>query len=359
MRFRPAAGVILVLSLAEVAVFPQTSPGIAPSSDGVILREFVADPSPTPQCHAATIAESHGHLVAAWFGGEYEGHPGVGIWLALRDSGGWTAPAEIAVGTGKGGVRYPCWNPVLFQPVHGPLMLFYKVGLSPSTWRGMLMTSSDGGRSWGHERRLPDGIIGPVKNKPVECPEGTLVCPSSSEDHGWQVKCETTVDGGRSWSSSGALNDTLILQAIQPAFVRRRGGGILAFGRTKQQRMFVMRSLDCGASWSAMTLSSLRNPNSGLDAVGLQDGRLLVVFNDASGSAERWDAGRDVLALAVSDDGERWRRVLTIEDEAGSEFSYPSVIQTSDGLLHIVYTWKRTKVAHVVIDPFRLSDSSR
>jgi predicted neuraminidase len=359
MRFSLAASVVLVLSLGGDAAFPQSISEIAPSSEAVILREFVADPSPTPQCHAATIAESHGHLVAAWFGGEYERHSGVGIWLALRDSGRWSVPAEIAVGTGKNGARFPCWNPVLFQPSHGPLMLFYKVGPSPSTWWGMLMTSSDGGRTWDHEQRLPDGIIGPVKNKPVECPEGTIVCPSSTEDHGWQVKCEMTVDGGRSWSASSPLNDTVTIQAIQPAFVRRGGEGILAFGRTKQERMFVMRSSDCGTSWSPMNLSSLRNPNSGLDAVGLQDGRIVVVYNDAPGSAERWEAGRHVLAMAISDEGEQWRRVLILENEPGREFSYPSVLQTSDGLIHIVYTWKRTKIAHVVIDPRRLTDSSR
>ena len=339
----------IVLWFVAVSFLPRSR--AVPSGDAVVLREFICDSMPTPQCHASTIAESHGRLVAAWFGGEYEHHPGVGIWVSQRTEGGWTKPVEVANGVQSDGARFSCWNPVLFQPRQGPLMLFYKAGASPSAWWGMLMTSDDGGEHWSSPRRLPGGVIGPVKNKPVECGDGLLVCPSSTEDHGWEVWCEMTGDGGVTWRVTGPLNDTAAIQAIQPTFVRGKDGEIIALGRTKQQKMFFMRSSDCGSSWSPMRLVDVPNPNSGIDAAGLCDGRILLVYNHATGSAEHWDAGRDVIDVAMSSDGIHWSKELELEREAGKEFSYPAVIQTSDGLVHITYTWKRTKIRHVILNP--------
>src|SRR5512140_2046029 len=146
----------------------------------VVSMEFIADTMPTTQCHASTIVETGGALAVAWFGGQHEGAPDVGIWLSRRIASGWTRPARIAEGE-SGGRQFPCWNPVLFKPEHGPLMLFYKVGPNPQEWWGMLKTSTDAGITWSPPRRLPDGAIGPVKNKPVELAHGVLLCPSSTE----------------------------------------------------------------------------------------------------------------------------------------------------------------------------------
>jgi predicted neuraminidase len=351
------AGVIaacVLIVVGEGDAFPRDILAAPDSGGAVLVREFIADSMPTAQCHASTIAESHGRLVAAWFGGEYERHPDVGIWLSRRDSGGWTKPVMVADGRAGDTLRYPCWNPVLFQPSRGPLMLFYKVGPSPSSWWGMLMTSSDGGVTWGEPVRLPDGIVGPVKNKPVECPDGVIVCPSSTEGHNWRVRSETTADGGVTWKVSNFFNDTAEVQAIQPSFVRSGASGILAFGRTKQQRMFFAHSFDCGGRWSDLVLTNLPNPNSGVDAAGLPDGRIIVLYNDGRGDADHWEAGRDVLAVALSDDGRLWKRVLVLENERGGEFSYPALILGADGLLHATYTWKRRKIAHLVLDPAQL-----
>jgi predicted neuraminidase len=320
----------------------------------ILVTEFVADPSPTPQCHASTIVETRSGLVAAWFGGTRERHPDVGIWVSRHVDGRWTPPVEVADGVQPDGSRHPTWNPVLFQPRAGPLMLFYKVGPSPSSWWGVLRTSPDEGKTWSEARRLPDGILGPIKNKPIQFADGTLLCPSSSETSGWTVHFERTPDLGATWKTTGPLNDPQAIAAIQPTLLRRRDGRLQALVRTKQGTIHSLESADQGVTWGPLQPLDLPNPNSGLDAVTLADGRFLLVYNDARGSNGRLDAGRGVLGVAVSSDGRQWRRVLTLEDETGQEFSYPAVIQARDGRIHVTYTWKRQRVRHVVIDPGKL-----
>jgi predicted neuraminidase len=153
------------------------------SAFSVEKAEFIYERAPFPSCHASTLAETKSGLIAAWFGGSDEGEPDVTIWTARHDGTNWLAPVEVANGMQPGGKRFPCWNPVLFQAPDGPLLLFFKVGPSPSKWWGMLMRSQDAGRTWSKPERLPENIFGPIKNKPVLV-NGRLWCPSSSEDNG-------------------------------------------------------------------------------------------------------------------------------------------------------------------------------
>jgi predicted neuraminidase len=139
----------------------------------VLREEFLNDGAPYPECHASTIVETtSGALAAAWFGGTKERHPDVGIWFTREENRRWLPAVEVATGVQPTGPRVPTWNPVLFQAPRGPLLLFYKVGPSPSKWWGLVISSNDGGRTWSEPRRLPDGILGPVKNKPVVLPDG-------------------------------------------------------------------------------------------------------------------------------------------------------------------------------------------
>ncbi len=340
----------LVVALLMVAVMAG-SPAIAQDKlpPGVLKSEFVYETAPFPSCHASTIAETaKGTLVAAWFGGKYEKHPEVGVWVSRQVEGRWTAPVEVANGVqyekSDGSVhQHPCWNPVLFQPKSGPLLLFYKVGPSPSTWWGMLMTSDDGGATWSTPRRLPEHIDGPVKNKPVQLPNGDLLCPSSTEADGWRVHFERTSDLGRTWQRTGPVNDGKEFGAIQPSILFLGGEKLLAVGRTKQGKVFQVVSDDLGRTWGPLTATSLPNPNAGTDAVTLKDGRHLIVYNHTP-------KGRSPLNVAVSRDGKDWQPALVLESEPG-EYSYPAIIQTADGLVHITYTWKRQRVRHVVLDP--------
>ncbi|HTR77403.1 MAG TPA: sialidase family protein [Gemmatimonadaceae bacterium] len=312
----------------------------------ITLQEFIYSTAPTPAAHASTIVESGGVLVAAWFGGTAEGAPDVGIWLARRIGGKWTTPVQVANGTQPDGTQLPCWNPVLFKPKTGPLMLFYKVGANTHEWWGEVKTSPDGGVSWGSARKLPAGVLGPIKNKPVQLANGTIVSPSSTESDAtpprWQVHFERSRDGGKTWTSS-APPDAPDVNAIQPTIFALPDGSLDALVRTQSTRVFETKSADAGATWSALMPTDLPNPNSGIDGVTLKDGRRLLVFN-------RSENERTPLNVAVSADGKTWTDLLVLEKDPG-EYSYPAVIQTRDGMVHITYTWKRRRIKHVVVDP--------
>lgn len=313
---------------------------------GIVKAEFIYEKAPFPSCHASTIAESKGGLVAAWFGGKHEKNPDVGIWVARRDANGWSEMVEVANGVQDKNVRYPCWNPVLFQPRNGPLLLFYKVGPSPTTWWGMLITSEDGGKTWSKPRRLPDGILGPIKNKPIQLQDGSLLCPSSTEHAGWRVHLERTLDLGKTWQQIGPLNDGKEFGAIQPSILVYPSGKMQILCRSRQRKITECWSEDGGKTWSKMKATTLPNPNSGTDAVMLKDGRALLVYNHT-------EKGRSPLNVAVSSGGQTWKAALVLEDQPG-EYSYPAVIQTADGMVHITYTWKRQRIKHVVVNPQQL-----
>jgi predicted neuraminidase len=320
---------------------------LSAAQPGWLMAEFVFETAPFAVSHASTIVETKEGLVAAWFGGKHERSPDVGIWLSRHIDGQWTAPVEVANGVQSAAKRYPCWNPVLFQPRLGPLMLFYKVGPDPQSWWGMLKTSSDDGKSWSEPHRLPENIIGPVKNKPVQLPNGEILCGSSTEYAGWQVHFERTADLGQTWEKTETINQTNEIGAIQPSILFHPGHRLQAVGRTQQGRIFETWSEDNGKTWDKMTLTGLPNPNSGIDAVTLGEGRQLLVYNHTG-------KGRSPLNIAVSADGKLWQAALTLENEPGKEFSYPAVIQSSDGLVHVVYTWNKSRIKHVVVEPGKL-----
>jgi predicted neuraminidase len=319
----------------------------------VISSQFVFETAPFASAHASTVAETREGLIAAWFGGTREGASDVGIWVSRQMGGKWTAPVEVATGVQPDGARHPCWNPVLFVMPGATVTLFYKVGPNPRSWWGMVRTSSDNGRTWSSARRLPEQVLGPIKNKPVRLVDGTLISPSSTESperpSRWRVHFELSHDSGATWTivRPPEPDASHLIDAIQPSILTHPGSRLQAIGRTRSGRIFETWSADAGRTWTPLALTELPNPNSGIDAVTLRDGRQLVVYNHTT-------EGRSPLNVAVSRDGKVWAPALVLESDPG-EYSYPAVIQTPDGLIHVTYTWKRERIKHVVIDPTRLT----
>jgi predicted neuraminidase len=309
--------------------------------------EFIADKPPTDSSHASTIVETPEGILAAWFGGTEEAAPDVGIWLSSYADGQWSRPVEVARGDEeKNGNDYACFNPVLFQEPKGSLFLCYKVGPHPTSWWGRVKESKDNGHTWSASRRLPNKIIGPVRNKPVKLANGQWLCGASEENAGWRVHMESTWYPMDGWERTDDLNSAMDFSAIQPTILPWRDGRIQILARTRQGFIAESWSTDGGKTWPRLRRTTFPNPNSAIDGVVLKEGFALLACNPMK-------TGRGLMALAKSDDGHAWETVLELERGEG-EYSYPAIIQSSDGLIHVVYTWRRQKIRHAVVDPWQL-----
>lgn len=325
--------------------------------EGIIADEFICEKPSFPESHASTIAETkEGSIIASWFGGTKERNPDVCIWTSHYISGKWSEPRNVANGIVNDTLRYACWNPVLYQVPNGELQLYYKVGPNVGGWVGKVITSNDGGYSWSEPKDLPEGFIGPVKNKPVLLKNGLLVCPSSTEGGAWRTHLEVTKDFGKTWSKIGPINEGKSIHTIQPSVITYPDGKLQLLCRTQERTIAQSWSTDNGKTWSEFTPTMLPNNNSGTDAVTLQDGRQLLVYNHVlpNDTLKKGKGLRTPLNVAISEDGKVWYAALVLEDSPISQYSYPSVIQSSDGLVHIVYTWRRKAIKHVVVDPSKL-----
>ncbi len=370
-----------------------------PTRNAAILKdEFLYETTSFPECHGSTIVEmKNGDLVASYFGGTKERNPDCCIWVSRKPKGAkeWTAPKLAADGVfalndpnaALAGIdssipnhRKACWNPVLFQVLGGDLLLFYKIGLNVADWTGWLVRSKDGGKTWSKREPLPKGFIGPVKNKP-EYIDGRIICPSSTEgSNGWRIHFEISDDKGKTWRMVGPIEAELSLPsanrkpggenvsdqeagealkgeglrpilAIQPSILRHKDGRLQVLCRTRNCNLATSWSSDNGDTWSKVTLSDLPNNNSGTDAVTMKDGRHVLIYNDFSTVPGTPKGPRTPLSIAVSEDGVKWTKVLTLEDSPISQYSYPCIIQGKDGKLHAAWTWRRQRIKYAEIDP--------
>jgi predicted neuraminidase len=309
------------------------------------LRQFIFTSAPFASAHASTIVElRNDDLLAAWFGGTAEGAPDTAIWASRRIAGQWSAPYLL--------VREPniaCWNPVLFHSSDGKLWLYYKFGPNVRTWTGARLVSNDEAHTWSQPDHLPAGLLGPIKDKPLILHDGTIVSGTSVESYSsWAVWIDRSTDYGKTWTKIGPITapsqpaqtnqSEHVTGIIQPTIVPLGKKHLRLYARSTSDigRICVADSFDDGLTWTQAHSTDLPNPNSGIDAVGLRDGRIILIYNNS-------EKNRTPLNLDVSADGEHFKIFATLEDQPG-EYSYPAIIQARDGEIDITYTWNRQRI---------------
>jgi len=368
----------------------------------VVVDEFLYKEAPFPSCHSASIVETRkGDLVATYFGGTRERNPDVCIWVSRKPKGAreWTKPVMVADGVElkplkpdstatvslvttpqkpafggqflpipewkgrrgeaaispnpspfgggrEGAYREACWNPVLFETPSGELHLYFKIGFDIQSWQGWRVVSKDGGKTWSRRERLPEGIYGPIKNKPI-LNNGRIISPTSDERDGWKLYFELSDDMGKTWRRTAYVEADKGVKAIQPTIIVLPDGRLQALCRTRSRHIGITYSSDNGETWSKLQFIDTPNNNSGLDAVTLQDGTFAMICNDWPIEPTKEKGARTPLSVLRSTDGIHWNHWITLEDSPIMQYSYPSIIQSRDGHIHVIYTWRRQRIKHV------------
>ncbi len=323
-----------------------------------------------PSCHAPTICETdRGVLLLAFYAGKREGAPDSVVLGSRFDKvqKKWSRP-QVWVHVAGRAVA----NPRLFQGPDGAVWLLLGVNYGPRWCSGytylFLKRSYDDGKNWTDLELFVEqkGLLG--KNKPFVI-QPLWIIPLEWERE-WSATFLRSEDDGRSWQLVGDLGRMANAHLIQPTVVQLSNGRLMAYMRSQEGFIYVSYSEDLGKTWSLPVPTGLPNNNSGLDLLRTESGLLLLAYNPtglmenpspvengwpeqlAEGFA-RWGP-RTPLCLAVSkNDGQSWDLEIIVEDGPG-EYSYPSLIQSRDGAIHLVYTYRRRAIAHVTFPEQRI-----
>lgn len=312
--------------------------------DIVFSSELIFEKIPgAPVHHCSTITETPaGDLLCLWYGGSYESAEDQVLFLARRHKGtrDWGRPEVVVRNDGQ-----PPGNAVIFTDGIRRVWIVWgrmesrrpiRRGSGWGQCRLLARISTDDGRTWGPDRVVHDKLGWLPRNVPITLRSGELALPLSGRvDGGYGSFFIKTKDHGKTWERSGVVRG-----GSQPTMIERQDGSLLVMLR-RQPRIMESESRDGGRTWSPSRRSSLKNPGAGIAMTRLQNGHVLLVFNDTDREP------RSPLSVARSlDEGRTWESRIELESNLG-EYSYPCVIQTRDGRIHITYTCRRYSIKHV------------
>ena len=305
-----------------------------------------------PMVHVASLTTMSGDMEAAvWYGGSAECAPDVKIYFSESEHGsGWSTPRVILdrqkVEADLGRPVQALGNALLLANPDGTLRLFF-VTIAMGRWSGSQLNTSrshDGGLTWSRAERL---TLSPffnfselVRNRAVSLLSGGWCVPIYQEFLGkfpellWLKENQGNLEYGKSRIAGGC-------SSFQPSLVPLDARRALVFLRdyTDNRKIFLSRSDDGGRIWTKPTQTQLPNPDSGISGLKLNNGKLLIAYNDSP-------LCRDNLALALSDDqGASWEKLVALENESGSTFAYPFLSRSSDGSIDLAYTRKGKEIA--------------
>lgn len=326
-------------------------------------KELIFSPQSLPFqiCHASNLCIlDDGTVLAAWFAGSKEGEADVGIWCSRKTQTGWSEPVMIAHDKEEAH-----WNPVMFQKQTGEVLLFYKVGSNIKEWYTNVRTSTDRGKTWSEASELVPGDRGgrgPVRCKPVQISDGSILAGASTEDGIWTSYADCSSDGGKTWMLSNPIRldvdyhgentaeeSDIEVSAqsffgrgvIQPTIWESEGGKVHMLLRSTEEEIYRSDSYDFGKNWCKAYTTRLPNNNSGIDVVKCSNGMLVLCSNPVR---KNWGA-RSPITLHISpDNGNTWTEEYVLENAMG-EYSYPSVVE-QDGVLLVSYTYDRKSIAY-------------
>lgn len=304
----------------------------------MVLEEFIfKTDNKYPSCHCATIVElPKGELLCAWYAGSYEKAKDVVILFSRFSKNRWEKP-EVLVNT----EGFSEGNPVLFLAPSQKLYLFFAT-IFGNEWAEAKLRykiSEDFGITWSSPEWLREKPGSMVKNKPVLLENGEILIPCYDDENGDVFVLIT--DDLKNYKEYKVPSSEIYI--LQPAIIQKKDGKLLMYLRTANKFIYQSISSDNGKNWSIPTPTIFPNPNSGIDLLKTKNGNLILVYNHST-------TKRTPLNIALSEDeGETWKYNKILEDGPG-EYSYPQIIQTQDNLIHIVYTYLRRGIKHIVIE---------
>ncbi len=392
-----------VPALATAASLPQQQR--SPDGHFRFDAQFVSS-MPGQAVHAASVVELRdGRLRAVWFSGSREGAGDVAIKTSVMDAASLHWGEETTL-FDRQQLQQGLWryikklgNPVIARMPDDSLMLWL-VNVSLGGWAGSSITwlrSTDEGLSWSTPRRLVTSpflnISTLVKGAPIFYADGQIGLPVYHEfvtkfaeilrlsPHG-QVLDKTRIPG-----SQTSLQPVVLVADPQRAQVYMRSG--------KATAVMMSATDDAGKTWSATHATPWINPDSALAGVVTGTGQQWLALNthpknrevlallqtrtagpfegaiplivEASPKPEKRLSVADYERLLGDELKARGaspaqaqtyiasaKRQLCGADTCAQEFSYPYLLQSRDGYLHLVYTWHRSRIKHVRLDPLQV-----
>jgi predicted neuraminidase len=318
---------------------------LAKGGDGWSAPFPVADTPGFPDCNPIALVDARGRLWAIWPAIVDNNWESAILRYRVAPTAGWTAGA-------------PPWNDggiILLRPdtLQRKLEPFAKSVLDSG-----LLPAADRAEVARFMGRLSDKLYNRLGWMPrahaLQLPSGRLLLPLYSDTYNVGLVAVSD-DGGASWRSGDPI---VSLGGVQPSLVRRRDGTIVAYMRDNgppPQRVIVAESNDEGLTWTMGRDSDIPNPGSSVEVIALGDGSWVMANNDTESGRARLSVWRS------TDEGLTWPERRALEENPAGSYSYPSLIQAADGLVHVSYSYvepapasggrRREAIRHVAFDP--------